>query len=37
MAEENAFAQNLEQNLTSCFPTAYTILLLLIVLIAALT
>lgn len=37
MAEESASAQNLEQDLTSRFPTAYTILLLLIVLIAALT
>src|SRR5690606_24625032 len=36
MAEESASAQNLEQDLTSRFPTAYTILLLLIVLIAAL-
>ena len=37
MAEENASAQNSEEDLTSRFPTAYTILLLLIVLIAALT
>ena len=37
MAEENASAQNSEEDLASRFPTAYTILLLLIVLVAALT
>jgi len=37
MAEENTTAQNPEEDLTSRFPTAYTILLLLIVLVAALS
>ena len=37
MAEENASAQNSEEDLASRFPAAYTILLLLIVLVAALT